>query len=82
MNSEVSQEVMIADRIAAGLQSGWRDLRRPTIPETWGQDMDVPETMLNGTRRVSKGTPVGLVASEYAARILTPGAVISGCIEC
>jgi hypothetical protein len=26
--------VMIADLIAAGLQSGWSDFRRPTIPET------------------------------------------------
>lgn len=72
-------EVIIDERIAAGLQSGWRALRRPTMPATWGHDMDVPELTLKRTRLLSLGKPVGLTASEYAARILTPGAVISGC---
>lgn len=71
--------VIIADLIAAGLQSGWRVLRRPTMPETWGHDIEVPDTELNRTLRLSKSWLVGPCASVYAAITLTPGAVISGC---
>ncbi|CAA6672396.1 unnamed protein product [Spirodela intermedia] len=53
----------MADLIAAGLQSGWR----------------VFNSELNGTVRVSKGSLDGPAASVKAARMLTPGAVISGC---
>jgi hypothetical protein len=38
--------VMMADRIAAALQSGWAALRRTAVAATCGHDMDVPETML------------------------------------
>lgn len=69
---------MIADRIAAGLHSGYSVLRSPTIPEMWGHDIDVPETALKGVRRLSKSIFVGPCSSVYAAMTLTPGALISG----
>jgi len=34
---------MSADFRAAGDQSGCTDLSKATTPDTWGQDMDVPE---------------------------------------
>jgi hypothetical protein len=37
---------MIADLIMAGLQAGYFVLRRPTMPATWGHDMEVPDIML------------------------------------
>ena len=40
--------------------------------------MDVPEMMLNSTRRVSEASPDGPTAPVHAARILTPGAIKSG----
>jgi len=55
--------VMIADLIAAGVQEGYKDLKRPTIPEMWGHDMDVPETELNWIRRLSNFWLVGPSAS-------------------
>jgi hypothetical protein len=70
--------VIIADLMAAGDQSGWRVWRRPTTPDMWGHDMEVPDITLNFTRLLSKSRPVGEVASVYAASTLTPGAVISG----
>ena len=43
-----------------------------------GQDIEVPEIMLNSTDR----PPVAVVATgDHAARIFTPGPVISGCEE-
>jgi hypothetical protein len=39
--------VTSADFIAAGLHVGWIALRRATMPDTWGQDMEVPESILN-----------------------------------
>jgi len=69
---------MIADLIAAGLQSGCIVLRRPAIPETWGHAIEVPDIKLKCTRRRSPGTSVGPDAPVKAARILTPGAVMSG----
>ena len=56
--------VMIADLIADGLQLGWRVLRRPTTPATWGHDMDVPDMVMKGTLRLSKSNSVGLIAPE------------------
>ena len=69
---------MIADFIAAGLQSGCRLLRRPTIPETCGHDMEVPDIEVKGILRLSDFSSVGPTDSVKAAMILTPGAVISG----
>jgi hypothetical protein len=76
---EVLPVVMIADLIAAGLQSGWRVLRSPTAPATCGQDIDVPDSVMKGDLRLSKSKSVGLIASLKAAIMFTPGAVISGC---
>ena len=70
---------MIADLMAEGLQSGWRVLIRPAMPETCGHDMDVPDSMLNATRRLSNDLSVGAVAPLHAAITFTPGAVMSGC---
>lgn len=55
-----------ADRIAAGDQSGRVCLISPTIPDTIGVDIDVPD--------------MNLYPSGTAERILTPGAAMSGCI--
>lgn len=66
---------MIADLMAAGLQLGWSFLSRPTTPETWGQDIEVPLSNANGVEVLE---PLAPSASEYAAMIFTPGAVISG----
>lgn len=41
--------------------------------------MDVPETMLKSTTLLSKGLVVIGAAFDQAARISTPGAVMSGC---
>ena len=71
--------VMMADLMAAGLHSGWSVRRRPTMPETCGHDMDVPDSELKATRRRSKARSVGELARVHAAITLTPGAVMSGC---
>ena len=69
----------MADLMAEGVQSGWRFRRRPTRPATWGQDMEVPDIVMNGVVLLSDGSRVGLIASENAAIMSTPGAVTSGC---
>jgi hypothetical protein len=69
---------MMADLIAEGLQPGCIALRRPAMPATCGQDIEVPDSALKGIRLLSKSTPVGLAALVNAAIMLTPGAVISG----
>lgn len=70
--------VMRADLIAAGDQSGWNDLTYAAAAAAWGQAMDVPERMLNGTILLSPGSPVTDASSEYAANMSSPGAAISG----
>lgn len=70
---------MIADFTAAGDQSGCSDLIRDTTPETWGQDIEVPDWKFHLTERLSRENKVGEVAVGHAANIVTPGAVISGC---
>ena len=54
---------MIADLIAAVLHVGYKALNSPTMPETWGHDIDVPETELNGILRLSNTWLVGPWAS-------------------
>ena len=49
--------------MAAGLHSGLRALR-PTMPETWGQDMEVPDIVMYGTVLLSNGSPIGLITGE------------------
>lgn len=65
-----------ADLIAAGLQSGWIDLRSATTAEMCGHDIDVPESIAKLT-----GLLVGdnMEAGGHAAKMFTPGAAISGC---
>lgn len=55
-----------ADRIAAGDQPGRICLSRPTIPDTTGVAIDVPD--------------MNSYPPDIAERTLTPGAAISGCI--
>lgn len=61
--------VMIADFTAEGDQVGWTDLIKAAMPVTCGQDMEVPERMLNCIREI---------AGDHAARIFNPGAATSG----
>ena len=60
---------MIADLIADGDHDGCTALIRAAIPVTCGQAMDVPERMLECSFPI---------AGDQAARIFSPGAVISG----
>lgn len=69
---------MIADLIADGLQSGCEDLIEAAIPDICGHDMDVPESKLNKVGCSPGGTTNGLFSAGQAARMLTPGAAISG----
>lgn len=50
-------------------------------PETWGQAMEVPDNILYLARLMSWELDEGETISEYAAKISTPGAVISGCSQ-
>jgi len=68
---------MMADLIAEGLQVGLRVLRVLASPETCGQAMEVPEIMWYSEGFLPLGTSSELF-SGHAARILTPGAAISG----
>ncbi|GER48052.1 sporulation integral membrane protein YtvI [Striga asiatica] len=69
---------MRAERIAAGLQSGWAAFSRAARPLTCGHDMDVPVIMLNWTLRLSIPTNEGPNAGPHPARMFTPGAMRSG----
>ena len=74
--------VMMADLITAGDQYGWADLRRATMAEMWGHDMDVPDIIFQFTSAlyVLEGITVGGVFLGHAATIFIPGALISGYI--
>lgn len=61
--------VIMADLIAAGDQEGWTVFTKAAIPVTWGQDIEVPETMLY---------IMFPLAGDHAARMFNPGAVTSG----
>lgn len=69
--------VMIADRIAAGLQVGFQAMMVAAIPVTCGQAMEVPETSLNDEGFWPWGISESL--GIHDARMLTPGAATSGC---
>jgi len=70
--------VIIADLIAAELQSGCKALRRTAVALTWGHAIDVPYIMLYLTLRRSPSSLLGDDDSLHAAKIFRPGAVISG----
>ena len=67
----------MADLIAEALQVGFLDLMLPARPETCGHDMEVPDSSLYG----NDFFPFGTFSSSFpihAARMVTPGAAISG----
>ena len=68
----------MADLIAAGLHVGCRVFRRPATPEICGHDMEVPDSTLKDTRRLSNGNSDAVTSLVTDAIIFTPGAVISG----
>ncbi|RDY08699.1 hypothetical protein CR513_07046, partial [Mucuna pruriens] len=75
--SNMSDVVIMADRIAAGLQS-WCALNNAATPATWGHAMDVPLNKLKLLKifwdpNTSTGTFEG-----HAAKTDVPGAVMSG----
>lgn len=72
---------MRADLIAAGLHFGWMALIRATMADTWGQAMEVPDSNLkwNGESLFFLVYGWAACAADHEARMLTPGAVISGC---
>lgn len=67
------------DFIAEGDQSVWNDFTYAATPATWGQAMEVPDTILYLTLLVSIMVNEGELSGENAAKISIPGAVISGC---
>eukprot|EP00252_Welwitschia_mirabilis_P016724 TRINITY_DN3706_c0_g1_i1.p2 TRINITY_DN3706_c0_g1~~TRINITY_DN3706_c0_g1_i1.p2 ORF type:complete len:228 (-),score=-2.02 TRINITY_DN3706_c0_g1_i1:1122-1805(-) len=76
--SDRSAVVIRAERIAAGDQSGCAARNNAAMPLTCGQAIDVPDIMLNFTRLLSALSSVGAEWPVQAARILTPGATMSG----
>ena len=51
------------------------------MASTCGQAMDVPDRILYLADLLSRKSPAGEAAGEYAANIATPGALRSGCID-
>lgn len=68
----------MADLIAETLQVGFLDLMLPARPETCGQDIEVPEMMLYGEGFSPFGTYSRFLSPFHAARMVIPGAAISG----
>lgn len=60
-----------ADLMAAGDQEGWRALRRATMLEICGVAIEVPEN-------IAYPLSANPSCAEVAAKIFTPGALISG----
>jgi len=67
----------MADLIAEALQVGFLDLMLPARPETCGHAMEVPDITLYGDGFFPFGT-FSVSFPVHAARMLTPGAAISG----
>lgn len=65
------------DLMVAGDQSGWKLLTYAATPAAWGQAMEVPDMILYFTCLLSSNSEME-ASGEYAARICTPGALISG----
>lgn len=75
---------MREDFIAAGLHVGWIALRRAAIPDTCGQAMEVPDSILKITGDgwcwvIEVEDCNSESAGDQDDNILTPGAAISGC---
>lgn len=70
--------IMIADLMAAGLQSGCAPLSNAATPLMCVHDMEVPDIILNSVCLLSFERPVGPIESVQAARMLKPGAIMSG----
>lgn len=70
----------MADLIAEALQVGLLDLMLAARPETCGHDMEVPDTKLYSGGFFPFGAAV-VSFPIHAARMLAPGAAISGCKE-
>lgn len=70
---------MRADLMAAGDQFGWADLIRAATPATWGHAIEVPDWKFQLTERLSKDDEEGGVSGGHAAKMFTPGALMSGC---
>nr|CAB3484526.1 unnamed protein product [Digitaria exilis] len=70
--------VIIADRIAAGVQSRCTDRSSAATPATCGDAMDVPETSAYLVK--SFFSPISMISllGTHAARMSTPGATTSG----
>ncbi|KAM2946316.1 hypothetical protein COP2_029130 [Malus domestica] len=67
--------------MAAGDKCGWNVQTYAAAPAAWGQDMEVPDSMLYFTRLLSSGVSERTGATgENAAKISTPGGLISGLI--
>lgn len=64
--------------MAEGDQSGWNDLTYAATPAACGQDIEVPDKILYLARLLSSGSVDTGAIGEYAAKISTPGALISG----
>lgn len=62
--------------MAEGLKVGFRDLIFAAIPDTCGQDMEVPDKRLKAGFSLAGAAAVYLPV--HAARMFTPGAVTSG----
>ena len=73
-----SAVVTMADLIAAGDQSGCLLLISAATPLRCGVDMDVPEMMLKVGPTPMSADDEGPTWDGHAARILTPGPVMSG----
>ncbi|KAL3649760.1 hypothetical protein CASFOL_006163 [Castilleja foliolosa] len=72
--------VIIADLIAEGLHVGCADLTLAASPETCGQAIDVPESMLKSGGSIS-GRPIRVSFVGHAAMMPNPGAAISGPLD-
>lgn len=69
---------MSADLIIEELHCGCTDLMNAAAPVTWGHAMDVPDRMPNFDTFLPIGTLPASVFGIMAAKIATPGAIISG----
>lgn len=70
---------MRADLITEGLHLGCTDLIKAAAPATCGQAMEVPDFMAKLEGFCPSGVVSLFATGIAAARMLTPGAIRSGC---